>query len=185
MHLNNRRHRFRRNPCKLASDGSGGPPNLQQHRHGRIGGNFPKGVNVRVQTGGVALSINGGFAISRRKPSASLGLMSVSKVVQSGRATNANTDKGHRKASHARRQASFVEFFSRSGSSHAMRRAGRNVFPVDHSADRFSPKVPTFTIELSNSDEVKIAEQLLHFTMPKAVHFGLIVRDLNIDEMIH
>ena len=77
---------------KLASDGSGGPPNLQQHRHGRIGGNFPKGVNVRVQTGGVALSINGGFAISRRKPSASLGLMSVSKVVQSGGATNANTD---------------------------------------------------------------------------------------------
>jgi len=66
-----------------------------------------------------------------------------------------------------------------------MGRAGCNVFPVDHSANRFSPKVPTFTIELSNSDEAKIAEQLLHFTMPKAVHFGLIVRDLNIDEMIH
>ena len=50
---------------------------------------------------------------------------------------------------------------------------GCNVFPVDHSSNRFTPKVPTFTIDLGNSDEIKVAEQLLRFTMPKAVHFGL------------
>eukprot|EP00435_Cladocopium_sp_Y103_P057446 s2110_g19.t1 len=33
--------------------------------------------------------------------------------------------------------------------------------------------VPTFTIDLSNPDEVKVAEQLLRFSRPKAVHFGL------------
>eukprot|EP00435_Cladocopium_sp_Y103_P055901 s883_g18.t1 len=54
-----------------------------------------------------------------------------------------------------------------------MRRAGFQVFPVDHQGNRFTPKVPTFTIDLSNPDEVKVAEQLLRFTKPSAVHFGL------------
>ena len=67
-----------------------------------------------------------------------------------------------------------MEFFSGSGSlSYAMRKAGCSVFPVDHSANRFTPKVPTFTIDLSDPDEVRVADQLLRFTMPKAVHFGL------------
>eukprot|EP00435_Cladocopium_sp_Y103_P018012 s3778_g4.t1 len=72
------------------------------------------------------------------------------------------------------RQAVFVEFFSGSGSfSQAMRREGFQVFPVDHQSNRFTPKVPTFTIDLSNPAEVKVAEQLLRFTKPHAVHFGL------------
>ena len=54
-----------------------------------------------------------------------------------------------------------------------MRQAGCNVFPVDHSSNRFTPRVPTFTIDLGNTDEVKVAEQLLRFTTPKAVNFGL------------
>ena len=54
-----------------------------------------------------------------------------------------------------------------------MRQAGCNVFPVDHSSNRFTPRVPTFTIDLGNTDEVRVAEQLPRFTTPKAVHFGL------------
>ena len=46
-------------------------------------------------------------------------------------------------------------------------------FPVDHNANIFSPKVPTFTIDSSNSDEVKVAQQLFRFTRPVAVHLGL------------
>ena len=72
------------------------------------------------------------------------------------------------------RQAVFVEFFAGSGSfSRAMRKEGFQVFPVDHHANRFTPKVPIFTIDLSNPDEVKVAKQLLRFTKPIAVHFGL------------
>ena len=70
------------------------------------------------------------------------------------------------------RQAVFVEFFAGSGSfSHAMRKEGFQVFAVDHQANRFSPKVPIFTIDLSNADEVTVAKQLLRFTEPVAVHF--------------
>lgn len=54
-----------------------------------------------------------------------------------------------------------------------MRKEGFQVFPVDHNANRFTPKVPTFSMDLSNSDEVKVAVQLLCFTKPVAVHFGL------------
>ena len=54
-----------------------------------------------------------------------------------------------------------------------MKAAGLAVYPVDHLANRFTPKVPTFTIDLSDPGEVKVAEQLLRFTEPKAVHFGL------------
>ena len=67
-----------------------------------------------------------------------------------------------------------MELFSGSGSlSKAMKAAGFAVYPVDHVANRFTPKVPTFTIDLSDPGEVKVAEQLLRFTEPKAVHFGL------------
>ena len=60
-----------------------------------------------------------------------------------------------------KRQATFAEFFSGSGSfSQAMRKEGFQVFPVDHNANRFAPKVPTFNIDSSNSDEVKVAVQL-------------------------
>eukprot|EP00435_Cladocopium_sp_Y103_P010656 s993_g2.t1 len=44
---------------------------------------------------------------------------------------------------------------------------------VDDTPMQNAVQVPTFTIDLSNSDEVTVAEQLLRFTKPKAVHFGL------------
>ena len=53
-----------------------------------------------------------------------------------------------------------------------MKAAGLAVYPVDHLANRFTPKVPTFTIDLSDPGEVKVAEQLLRFTEPKAVHLS-------------
>ena len=54
-----------------------------------------------------------------------------------------------------------------------MKNAGCQVFAVDHQANRFTPKVPTFTIDLSLEDEVTVAKQLLEFVKPDAVHFGL------------
>ena len=54
-----------------------------------------------------------------------------------------------------------------------MKNAGCQVFAVDHQANRFTPKVPTFTIDLSLEDEVTVAKQLLEFVKPGAVHFGL------------
>ena len=54
-----------------------------------------------------------------------------------------------------------------------MREAGFQVFAIDHQANRFAPKVPTFTIDLSSPAEVEVAQQMLHFTKPSAVHFGL------------
>ena len=54
-----------------------------------------------------------------------------------------------------------------------MKNAGCQVFAVDHQANRFTPKVPTFTIDLSLEDEVTVANQMLEFVKPDAVHFGL------------
>eukprot|EP00435_Cladocopium_sp_Y103_P032079 s2147_g8.t1 len=55
----------------------------------------------------------------------------------------------------------------------AMKNAGCQVFAVDHQANRFTPKVPTLAIDLSIEDEVTLANQLLTFVKPDAVHFGL------------
>ena len=70
--------------------------------------------------------------------------------------------------------AAFVEFFAGSaGYSLAMRDAGFQVFAIDHSHNRFTSKVPIFTVDLSKPDEVAVAVNLLHLVKPKAVHFGL------------
>jgi hypothetical protein len=46
------------------------------------------------------------------------------------------------------------------------------VFAVDHQANRFTPKVPNFTMDLSLEDKVTVANQMLEFVKPDAVHFG-------------
>ena len=54
-----------------------------------------------------------------------------------------------------------------------MRDAGFQVFAIDHSHNRFTAKVPIFTVDLSKPDEVAVAVNLLHLVKPTAVHFGL------------
>ena len=47
------------------------------------------------------------------------------------------------------------------------------MFAVDHQANRFTPKVPNFTMDLSLEDKVTVVNQMLEFVKPDAVHFGL------------
>ena len=59
------------------------------------------------------------------------------------------------------------------GLSAALRRLGFQVFAIDHSANRHSPKVRTLVIDVSNSQQLELLESLLMFSKPCYVHLGL------------
>ena len=59
------------------------------------------------------------------------------------------------------------------GLSAALRRLGFQVFAIDHSANRHSPKVRTLVIDVSNSQQLELLESLLMFSKPFYVHLGL------------
>ena len=54
-----------------------------------------------------------------------------------------------------------------------MKNAGCQVFAVNHQSNRFTPKVPAFTRDLSLDDEVNATKQMLEFVESDVVHFGL------------
>ena len=59
------------------------------------------------------------------------------------------------------------------GLSDALRRLGFQVYPIDHAANRHAAKVRVFTLDVSNSDQVRLLEQMLHHCRPCHVHMGL------------
>ena len=61
----------------------------------------------------------------------------------------------------------------------ATEKAGCQVFAVDHQANRFTPKVPAFTVVLSLEIEDTTANQMLEFLKLDAVHFGLMCGTCN------
>jgi len=56
------------------------------------------------------------------------------------------------------------------GLSDALRRLGFQVYPIDHAANRHAAKVKVFTLDVSNSDQVRLLEQMLHHCRPCLEH---------------
>ena len=59
------------------------------------------------------------------------------------------------------------------GLSAALRRIGFQVFAIDHSANRHSPKVKTLVLDVANDDQFTILLDMFKFCNPCYVHYGL------------
>ena len=57
--------------------------------------------------------------------------------------------------------------------SDALRRTGFQVYPIDHSANRYAPKVKVFVMDVSNSDQLALLISMLHHCKPCHIHMGL------------
>ena len=59
------------------------------------------------------------------------------------------------------------------GLSAALRRMGFQVFAIDHSANRHSPKVKTFVLDVASDEQFTILLDMFKFCNPCYVHYGL------------
>ena len=59
------------------------------------------------------------------------------------------------------------------GLSSALRRLGFKTFAIDHAANRHSPKVKIFTLDVSNPQQLDLLETMIRFSKPCYIHLGL------------